>query len=996
MKKKIIIFLFIIFNLSTINIYCQFTTIGTDFWLSFLKNKKHPTCIVYITSESGSSGVISMPGTGWLQTFTVPINGSISITIPDIYNPSDTLPNTILNKGIHIVSGNPISVYAANQAPASSDATLIIPTDALGNEYRVMCYSPLSDSPTEFLILGVEDNTQIQIIPTAAVYGGVGANVPFNITLNQGDVYLVRSYGDLTGTLIKSINTNDCKTFAVFAGHECAYVPVTCQYCDHLYEQMIPTHAWGRNYITTPLLTRNGDQFRILAKDNGTVVHINGGAPINLNAGQFHETYLTQASYITSNNPISVAQYSRGSKCDNTISDPFMVILSPTEQFMNHIVFQAFNTSVINQFYVNLITKTSFTNLVTLDGTTLSGWNTVPSNTQFSYNRLYLSQGTHLVHSDTGVTALVYGYGSDDSYGYLGGANLKPLNLNQFIIIGDDTISLENFNDTLECDEMTVDFFIDDTTNFTNIHWSFGDGTTAQGASVTHTFPGEGTFTLILYFERAGTCMLDSIVTQIITNTTIEVDATASANTICAGESVVISATGGDTYQWSNGYSSQSITVTPNTTTTYTVTGTDVNGCFDIATVNIYVNPLPQININANPSEICVGQSTTLTASGGNTYLWSTNEADSSIVVSPLNSTTYYVTVTDTNLCNNSSSFLLNVHPLPNINISAQPDTNICIGMSAILTASGGVNYQWSNGQNNNQITIQPTNSTTYYVTVTDNHGCIDSSFLNIYVNPYPHVDFYADILNGCQPLKVNFINTSDNGSYHWLFGDGGTTNINNPTHIYNQDGIFDVTLIVKNEYNCSDTLTKNDYIMVYPQPVANFRPIPNIVTENNGAVTINDESIDAENWYYDFGDTSTTTDIFFINEPSYTYTIAGNYIITQIVSNNYNCSDTATNLVIVKSDFMLYVPNSFTPSTKNDLNDYFHIFSYGLTPEKFYIKIFNRWGQMVFYSSDPGFKWDGKCDNDLCPQGVYTYVIHYKTPDNNEHNKYGYIILLH
>jgi len=157
--------------------------------------------------------------------------------------------------------------------------------------------------------------------------------------------------------------------------------------------------------------------------------------------------------------------------------------------------------------------------------------------------------------------------------------------------------------------------------------------------------------------------MLDSIVTQIITNTTIEVDATASNDTICQGESIVISATGGNTYQWSNGYSSQSITVTPNTTTTYTVTGTDINGCFDIAIVPIYVNPLPQITINANPSEICIGQASTLTASGGNTYLWSTNEVDSSIVVSPLSSTTYYVTATDTNLCSNSSSFLLNVHP---------------------------------------------------------------------------------------------------------------------------------------------------------------------------------------------------------------------------------------------------------------------------------------------------------------------------------------------
>jgi len=75
---------------------------------------------------------------------------------------------------------------------------------------------------------------------------------------------------------------------------------------------------------------------------------------------------------------------------------------------------------------------------------------------------------------------------------------------------------------------------------------------------------------------------------------------------------------------------------------------------------------------------------------------------------------------------------------------------------------------------------------------------------------------------------------------------------------------------------------------------------------------------------------------IYFYNEPSYTYTTAGDYVITQIVSNNYNCSDTATNIVIVKSDFMLYVPNSFTPSTKNDLNDYFIYFHMDLHQKNF------------------------------------------------------------
>lgn len=89
-----------------------------------------------------------------------------------------------------------------------------------------------------------------------------------------------------------------------------------------------------------------------------------------------------------------------------------MIILSPVEQFINNIVFQAFNTSVINQFYTNIITKTANTNLVTLDGSTLTGWSTVPSNNLFSYIRRNINQGTHILDSDSGLTAIAsYGFG---------------------------------------------------------------------------------------------------------------------------------------------------------------------------------------------------------------------------------------------------------------------------------------------------------------------------------------------------------------------------------------------------------------------------------------------------------------------------------------------------------------------------------------------------------------------------------------------------------
>ena len=152
MKKIGIIILFIIISLKLMS---QYTSSGTDFWFSFIENQLSSsgldTCMVYIASENGASGIISIPGQGWYQNFSVGINSSISIQIPNSLTPNhnihDAIPllDTIVNKSIHIISNNPISVYIANYLKQSSDASLVFPTNALGNEYIIMTYTALQD-----------------------------------------------------------------------------------------------------------------------------------------------------------------------------------------------------------------------------------------------------------------------------------------------------------------------------------------------------------------------------------------------------------------------------------------------------------------------------------------------------------------------------------------------------------------------------------------------------------------------------------------------------------------------------------------------------------------------------------------------------------------------------------------------------------------------------------------------------------------------------------
>ncbi|MFC2100992.1 hypothetical protein ACFLRZ_04095, partial [Bacteroidota bacterium] len=211
-------------------------------------------------------------------------------------------------------------------------------------------------------------------------------------------------------------------------------------------------------------------------------------------------------------------------------------------------------------------------------------------------------------------------------------------------------------------------------------------------------------------------------------------------DTICLGDSIIINATGGNTYSWSNGQSTPSIKVSPNVQTTYTVTVTGDNGCTASDDVTIYVL-YPPIASAGPDKTICLGDSVTLFASGGVTYSWSSGQSTSNITVKPIVQTTYIVTVTNLNGCTATDDVTVYVlWPLiPNIG----PDDTICEGDTVTLSATGGVSYAWSSGQTTATIEVAPTVTTTYIVTVTDQNNCAYSDTLIIVVYPKPVVSFY-------------------------------------------------------------------------------------------------------------------------------------------------------------------------------------------------------------------------------------------------------------
>ncbi len=230
---------------------------------------------------------------------------------------------------------------------------------------------------------------------------------------------------------------------------------------------------------------------------------------------------------------------------------------------------------------------------------------------------------------------------------------------------------------------------------------------------------------------------------------------TATPTEICLNESselTVSSDIPGTTFSWSNGLGANpNVTVSPTTTTTYSVTGTTIEGCTGTAEVTVTVHPLPIITVTANPSEICLGESSDLTVSSdipGTTFSWSNGlGTNPNVTVSPTTTTTYSVTGTTPEGCTGTTEVTVTVNPLPNITATATP-TEICLGESSNLMVSSdipGTTFNWSNGLGtNSNLTVSPTTTTTYSVTGTTPEGCTGTAEVTVTVHPLPNITVTA------------------------------------------------------------------------------------------------------------------------------------------------------------------------------------------------------------------------------------------------------------
>jgi gliding motility-associated-like protein len=530
--------------------------------------------------------------------------------------------------------------------------------------------------------------------------------------------------------------------------------------------------------------------------------------------------------------------------------------------------------------------------------------------------------------------------------------------------------------------------------------WSPAGGT---GSTTTGVVPGNYTVTVT---DFNGCVAVDSVnvpntpgVVVAIASTT---DATCSGD--CNGQATITAAGGNSPYTilWPSGGSG--LTETSLCAGSYPVSFTDASGCVSTTTVTIN-EPAPLVTAVTPPAVICIGQSVTLstTTSGGTapyTEVWT----PSGPTVSPTTTTTYSVVVTDANGCTTapqSATVVVN----PALSVVPSAAVSICPGASAALSAvaSGGDGnylYSWSpatspaTGPN---VTASPGSNTTYTVTVSDGCGSpAVTATVAVTVYTLPAITFVADSLSGCAPLCVTFTNTTAGASScAWDFGDNTTASANcTPTHCYNTPGSYDVTLAIIDANGCASSMLVPNYITVHPDPVADFTVGPQPTTILNATLQFTDQSIGAVSWNWNFGDLQNSSSI--LQNPSFAYIDTGCFDVTLNITNSFGCTGDTVHPICIGPDYSIFIPNAFTPNDDNK-NDVFNVKGAGIDPENFEMWIFDRWGNMIYFTDDLYKGWNGHANygSEVAEEDAYVWKIKCKDVFGNKHSYIGHLSLI-
>jgi gliding motility-associated-like protein len=447
--------------------------------------------------------------------------------------------------------------------------------------------------------------------------------------------------------------------------------------------------------------------------------------------------------------------------------------------------------------------------------------------------------------------------------------------------------------------------------------------------------------------------------------------ATASNNgPLCAGATLNLTSGGGTGYSWSGPTPFTSVAQNPTITSvttansgTYTVTVTNAAGCTSTAQTTVVVNNNPTPNITGD-TNICLGESTTLTANGGATYLWQTG-GGSSITVSPDTATIYQVIATTAQGCTGTTSITVNVSHLIMTAINSVSDT--CSESNGSITISvgngiGAYTYQWSNSGSTGN-TLNGLSTGDYIVTVTDGAGCQLVQSINVGNFPLPILSIASSTDDHCSLGigSATVLASGGTGNYYYQWNTNPVQNGASASNLISGSYVVQV-----NDEHCSNSIVVNVGNISGPTASANHH------VNQNGTVSFIDLSTGASNWNWNFGEGSSSTN----QNPIYQYPEDGDYSVVLLVTDDFGCIDSTTISFTINGDMDIWIPSSFTPNG-DGINDVFKPSGNGYSLDGYQMVIYNRWGQQVFISTQFDKGWDGRVKGEeLDINAVFTYRI--------------------
>ena len=291
-------------------------TSGREFWLAYLENldlafNGPPAFSVQVTAPEGATGELTVPATGFSQSFSLAEGETADLFLPDaIWYDEDVEEVGIA--GIRLTSDRDVEAVAFHWRLYFSEASRLLPQQELGTDYRVLTVDDLNGDRTGFTVVATEDGTEVEVTPSIFTLGLRPEDVAYTVVLDAGETWPVQAQGDLSGSRVRSLSG---QPVAVFTGARQPIVGCARGATSHVWEQLPPVDRWGRHTEVVPFARRTADTVRVMAAEDDTEVRLDCGEAVVLDAGEVLEVSVDAPTEVVSSAPVLVAQVMQGGDC---------------------------------------------------------------------------------------------------------------------------------------------------------------------------------------------------------------------------------------------------------------------------------------------------------------------------------------------------------------------------------------------------------------------------------------------------------------------------------------------------------------------------------------------------------------------------------------------------------------------------------------------------------------------------------------------------------